>query len=395
MSKSKKIRFTNGPTPTERFWNMTEVDGDTAEITMYGDVLSQQPIDWWTGEPEPGQYITPEGFADDLAQIKDKKVINIKINSLGGDVYTALAIHNALKALPGKKNVIVEGIAASAASVIAMAGDTIKIYPGSIMMIHGVSVFIYDFFQIGDLKKLIRGMDASERAICAIYASKTKNDETTIRALMDKETWMTGAEAIAKGFADELLEGTGPQIQLNKANKMLLVNGVKHYMDGLEIPERFHIPQIAAGPKNPDSNKNKITPAKTEEGENKNMTLEELKAQHPDLVAQIEQEAVIADRNRIKEIEEIQDTIGDAEMIAEAKFTKPTNAANLALAAMKKQAALGTNFLQNRTNEMKPANNVPAATPQPADPLDLQKANKDAEAAKIAELGNTFKNLFK
>lgn len=395
MSKSKKIRFTNGPTPTERFWNMAEVDGDTAEITMYGDVLSQQPIDWWTGEPETGQYITPEGFADDLAQIKDKKVINIKINSLGGDVYTALAIHNALKALPGKKNVIVEGIAASAASVIAMAGDTIKIYPGSIMMIHGVSVFIYDFFQIGDLKKLIRGMDASERAICAIYASKTKNDETTIRALMDKETWMTGAEAIAKGFADELLEGTGPQIQLNKVNKILLVNGVKHYMDGLEIPERFHIPQIAAGPKNPDSNKNKITPAETEEGENKNMTLEELKAQHPDLVAQIEQEAVTADRNRIKEIEEIQDTIGDAEMIAEAKFTKPTNAANLALAAMKKQAALGTNFLQNRANEMKPANNVPAATPQPVDPLELQKTNKDAEAAKIAELGNTFKNLFK
>lgn len=395
MSKSKKIRFTNGPTPTERFWNMAEVDGDTAEITMYGDVLSQQPIDWWTGEPETGQYITPEGFAEDLAQIKDKKVINIKINSLGGDVYTALAIHNALKALPGKKNVIVEGIAASAASVIAMAGDTIKIYPGSIMMIHGVSVFIYDFFQIGDLKKLIRGMDASERAICAIYASKTKNDETTIRALMDKETWMTGAEAIAKGFADELLEGTGPQIQLNKVNKILLVNGVKHYMDGLEIPERFHIPQIAAGPKNPDSNKNKITPAETEEGENKNMTLEELKAQHPDLVAQIEQEAVTADRNRIKEIEEIQDTIGDAEMIAEAKFTKPTNAANLALAAMKKQAALGTNFLQNRANEMKPANNVPAATPQPVDPLELQKTNKDAEAAKIAELGNTFKNLFK
>ncbi len=395
MSKIKKIRFTNGPTPTERFWNMAEVDGDTAEITMYGDVLSQQPIDWWTGEPEPGQYITPEGFAEDLAQIKNKKVINIKINSLGGDVYTALAIHNALKALPGQKNVIVEGIAASAASVIAMAGDTIKIYPGSIMMIHGVTVFAYDFFQIGDLKKLIRGMDASERAICAIYASKTGNDETSIRAMMDKETWMTGAEAIAKGFADELLEGTDPQIQLNKANKILLVNGVKHYVDGLEIPERFHIPQIAAGPKNPDSNKNKNSPTKTEEGENKNMTLEELKAQHPELVAQIEQEAVTADRNRIKEIEEIQDTIGDAEMIAEAKFTKPTNAATLALAAIKKQAALGTSFLQNRSSEVNPANAVPAATPQPVDPLDLQKANKEAEDAKIQELGNIFKNLVK
>lgn len=393
MNSMKKIRFTNGPLPTERFWNMAEINGDTAEITMYGDVLSQQPIDWWTGEPEPGQYITPEGFAEDLAQIKNKKVINIKINSLGGDVYTALAIHNALKALPGQKNVIIEGIAASAASIIAMAGDKIKVYPGSIMMIHNVMVFVYDYFQIGDLKKLIRGMDASERAISAIYASKTKNDETSIRAMMDKETWMTGAEAIAKGFADELLEGTGPQMQLNKANKMLLVNGVKHYMDGLEIPERFHIPQIAAGPKNPDDNKNKST-----KGEQKNMTLEELKAQHPDLVAQIQQEAVANDRARIQEIEEIQDTIGDAQMIAEAKFTKPTNAADLALAAMKKQAALGADFLKNRAKETNPANKVPAGVANNIDPLDLKaatKASEEAEKAKIQELGNQFKNLFK
>ena len=389
----KNIRFTNGPAPTERFWNMAEIDGDTAEITLYGDVLSQQPINWWTGEPEPGQYITPEGFSEDLAQIKNKKIINIKINSLGGDVYTALAIHNALKALPGQKNVIIEGIAASAASVIAMAGDTIKVYPGSLMMIHGVMVFIYDYFQIGDLKKLIRGMDASERAIAAIYASKTGNDETALRALMEKETWMTGAEAIAKGFADELLEGEGPTMTLNMANKMLLVNGIKHNIDGLEIPERLHIPKIAAGPKNPDDNKNKST-----KGEPKNMTLEELKAQHPDLVAQIEQEAVAADRARIQEIEEIQDTIGDAQLIAEAKFTKPTNAANLALAAMKKQAALGAEFLQNRAKETNPANKVPAGVANNIDPLDLKaatKADEEAEKAKIAELGNQFKALFK
>ena len=64
MTSTKKIRFKNGPLPTERFWNMAEIDGDTAEITMYGDVVSAQPIDWWTGEPEPGQYITPEGFAE-------------------------------------------------------------------------------------------------------------------------------------------------------------------------------------------------------------------------------------------------------------------------------------------------------------------------------------------
>lgn len=385
MTSTKKIRFKNGPLPTERFWNMAEIDGDTAEITMYGDVVSAQPIDWWTGEPEPGQYITPEGFAEDLAQIKDKKVINIKINSLGGDVYTAIAIHNALKALPGQKNVIVEGIAASAASVIAMAGDTVKMYGGSIMMIHGVMVFIYDYMQIGDLKKVIRGMDASERAISTIYANKTGTDATIIRGMMDKETWMTGEEAVAKGFADEVLEGAAPQMQLNAAAHLLLVNGVKHNIEGLEIPARFNIPQLAAAAA-VDNKQNKIT-----KGEQKDMTLEELKAQHPELVAQIEQEAVAADRARIQEIEEIQDTIGDAEMIAAAKFTKPTNAAALALEAMKKQAKLGGDFLKNRAQETAPANKVPAAEAPEIDPQKMPgKADLEAEKAKMKELANKY-----
>lgn len=390
MSNPKKIRFKNGPLPTERFWNMAEINGDTAEITMYGDVVSAQPIDWWTGEPEPGNYITPEGFADDLEKIKDKKVINIKINSLGGDVYTAIAIHNALKALPGQKNVIVEGIAASAASVIAMAGDTVKMYAGSIMMIHGVMVFIYDYMQIGDLKKVIRGMDASERAISAIYANKTGTDATIIRGMMEKETWMTGEEAVAKGFANEVLEGAATQMQLSAANHLLLVNGVQHNIEGLEIPARFNIPQLAAGPKNPVDNKTNST-----KGEQKDMTLEELKAQYPDLVAQIEQEAVEADRARIQEIEEIQDTIGDAEMIAAAKFTKPTNAAALALAAMKKQAALGEKFLNNRKEETKAADDVKGKPAEVVDPLNIQKADQEAEKAQIKELGNKYKEIFK
>lgn len=387
---TKNISFRSGPAPTERFWNMADIDGDTAEITMYGEVVSEQPVDWWTGEELPGQYITPEGFAEDLAQIKNKKIINIKINSTGGDAYTGLAIHNALKALPGKKNVIVEGIAASAASVIAMAGDTVKMYPGSILMIHGVAVFAYDNFQIGDLKKLIRGMDAVERAMAAIYSKKTGTDETTIRAMMDKETWMTGAEAIAKGFADELIEGAGPTMSLSASGKLLLVNGIQHSTAGLDIPERFHIPKLAAGPSNPVNNKQI-----SEKGEKKEMTLEELKAKCPDLVAQIEREAVERDRARIQEIEEIQDTIGDADMIAKAKYTEPTNAAALALAAMKKQAALGASFLENRKKDLEPADDVKALAPKAENPEAMKAAEDEAMKAKISSLGEEYKRIFK
>ena len=390
---TKNIRFRNGPISAKRFWNIAEIDGDSAEITMYGDVVPQQPIDWWTGEPLPGQYISPEGFAEDLAQIKDKKIINIKINSCGGDVYTALAIHNALKSLPGHKNVIVEGIAASAASVIAMAGDTVKVYPGSIIMIHGVSCFVYDYVQISDLKKLVKAMDASERAISAIYAGKTGADETTLRAMMDKETYMAGAEAINKGFADELLDGAGPAMQLNAAENILIVNGIQHHIDGLHIPDWLHIPMLAAGLKQPVDH---ISSTPTDpKGEQNAMTLEELKEQHPDLVAQIAQDAVEKDRARIQEIEEIQDTIGDAALIAEAKFTKPTNAAELALAAMKKQAALGADYLQNRKKELQDAQDVGAEPAKADDPLNMGKADEAETKAKIAELGNLYKTVFK
>lgn len=104
-----------------KFWNVASIGDDEGEITLYGDVVSRQPVDWWTGEPEPGLYIAPESFMEDLAAVKGKSNITIKINSCGGDLYTGIAIHNAIRGLTGHKVVVVEGIAASAASVIGVA----------------------------------------------------------------------------------------------------------------------------------------------------------------------------------------------------------------------------------------------------------------------------------
>ena len=106
-----------------KFWNVASIGDDEGEIPLYGDVVSRQPVDWWTGEPEPGLYIAPESFMEDLAAVKGKSNITIKINSCGGDLYTGIAIHNAIKGLTGHKVVVVEGIAASAASVITQGAD--------------------------------------------------------------------------------------------------------------------------------------------------------------------------------------------------------------------------------------------------------------------------------
>lgn len=357
-----RIPLINGPAPAQtaqKFWNVVSAaDGDTAEITMYGDVCAQQPIDWWTGEPEPGMYITPEGFLEDLAQIKDKGQITIKLNSCGGDLYTGIAIHNALKGLKGHKTVIVEGIAASAASVIACAGDDVQVYPGSMIMIHGVAGMFRDYMTIGDLKQAIKGFDAAEQAIAEIYHAKTGTDTETLRGMMTKETWMVGQTAVDKGFANTLLGEEGPAMTLSADKKVLLVAGVRHDVKAFHnipggIPVKEGEPAApAAGTNNNTRPTNKA--GGENEGGNNPMTEQELRAQHPELVASIERAAVEAarteivasERARLQAIESIEAQIGDTQLIAEAKYGENAcDAAQLALKAMQKQAALGTAHL--------------------------------------------------
>lgn len=90
-----------------------------------------------------------------------------------------------------------------------MRGDTVTVYPGSLIMIHGVSVMLWDYMNMQDMKQLMKGMDASERAVAEIYNSKTGIEVDTLRSMMTKETWFTGREALEKGFADANQRGRG------------------------------------------------------------------------------------------------------------------------------------------------------------------------------------------
>ena len=356
MKTSNTPRLCAGPqvvqqTPT-KFWNIASVGEDSGEIVLYGDVVARQPVDWWTGEPEPGLYIAPESFMEDLAAVKGKSNITIKINSTGGDLYTGIAIHNAIKGLSGHKVVIVDGIAASAASVIACAGDEVQVYPGSMVMIHGVAGLLMDYYTLADLKKLQKDFDASERAIAEIYHAKTGIAVEQLRTMMTRETWMVGQEAIDNGFADTLLEGDGPDVSVSADKQVLLVAGIRHNIKGLHnVPSTIRINSIHAAP----AAGNKHAAAKNDgpkKEDNKTMTLEEMRAQHPDLVAQIEQQAVAnaiaQERARIEAIDSIAASVGDAQLVRDAKYGENTcTAEQLALKAMQKQAALGAKHLKD------------------------------------------------
>lgn len=354
---------TQKPAAAPKFWNMASVSDDEGEITLYGDVMSQQPVDWWTGEPEPGLYITPEGFMEDLVAVKDKSRITVKLNSCGGDLYTGIAIHNALKALSGEVNVVVEGIAASAASVIMCAGDTVTVYPGSLVMIHGVSVMLWDYLNIQDMKQLMKGMDASERAVAEIYNAKTGIAVDTLRSMMTKETWLTGREALDKGFADALKEDENePEMSMSKDKKVLYCNGVHHNIEGLHnVPGTIPIAAHATPPAaKPGVNKKPTAKAAKPEGGNKPMTAEEMRAAHPDVVAQIEQDArnaaqtqanadaVTAERQRLEAIDSIAASIPDQQLVHDAKYgDNPCTAQELCFRVMQQSAASGQQFLAN------------------------------------------------
>lgn len=401
-----QIPMINGPVPTLRqnapkFWNViSNDDGDTAEIVMYGDVCSAQPTDWWTGEAVPGMFITPEGFMEDLAAVRNKANITIRLNSGGGDLYTGIAIHDALKGLSGHKTVIIEGIAASAASVIACAGDDVQLHRGSTIMIHGVAAKYRDYMTIAGLKQAIKQIDAAEQAVANIYHAKTGIEMETLRNMMTRETWMVGQEAVEKGFANTLLDDDGPEMSLSADRKVLLVAGVRHDVSFFhsipgDIPVKTDVP--AGKP----AGTNKNTPVNNAGGKQKEakpMTEQELRAQYPELVASIEAaaaaaartEAVTAERERLQAIESIEAQIGDSELIAQAKYgDNPCTAAELALAAMQKQAKQGADFLGKLGNDAKNSGTAKVT----GDPNGGNADEGDDDETEFNGFVNAYKNM--
>jgi ATP-dependent protease ClpP protease subunit len=153
--------------------------------------------------------ITAGEFQSEINAIKSKQ-INLFINSPGGFVADGTAIYNALKQHPATVNVRVMGLAASIASVIAQAGDTIEMSPGSLMMIHEASAITLG--TASDHRKSAEVLDTMTAAIAGIYAGRSGKDASHWRALMSAETWFSDQEAVVAGLADSVVgqATTGP-----------------------------------------------------------------------------------------------------------------------------------------------------------------------------------------
>lgn len=165
-----------------------------------GEILIYEEIgqSWWNDSG-----IGAKQFAEDLKALGNVSVLNVRINSPGGDVFEGNAIKTQLEQHPATKNVFIDGLAASAASYIAMAGDHIEISKNALFMIHNASGGVLGNAE--DMRKMADLLEKIDGNIAAMYERRTELPLATIQEWMTAETWFTAEEAVTNGFADALM----------------------------------------------------------------------------------------------------------------------------------------------------------------------------------------------
>ncbi|MCC9896930.1 Clp protease ClpP [Streptococcus agalactiae] len=174
-----------------KFWNFTD-EGDVRTLRIEGQIADET---WF------GDEVTPQLFKNDLTLGTGD--ITLWINSPGGDVFAAAQIYNMLMDYQGDVHVIIDGLAASAASVIAMAGTTISMSPVAMMMIHNPWTFAQG--EAKDMAKVIEMLGEIKESIINAYELRTGLSRTKISHLMDSESWFNAKKAVELGFADKVL----------------------------------------------------------------------------------------------------------------------------------------------------------------------------------------------
>lgn len=357
------------------FWKIENAaENQTPELFVYGYIGEWDEVD-------------SKNFTSQLKQITAKELI-VRINSYGGEVFTAQAILSSLKRHPANVTVYIDGIAASAASVIAMAGNKVIMPSNAMMMIHNPLTIALG--NSGDMRDVADMLDKVRDSILAAYRDKTGLEDDRIIELMNEETWMTAAEAVEFGFADEVEQSYSVAACID--NGKLVVNGMK--ID----PSRFkNVPaqwiaesqQDDKGGSGTGENENPGTTAGKPEArkEKKPMDLEQLKAEHPDLcdklLAQGEEAGVKKERERIQAIEEME--LSDhRDLISAAKFDKPVTAEALAVQVLKAQKDQRQKITNDRKQDAEDMEDPGAETT--TDPTS-QEAKDKADLERLTNAG--------
>lgn len=348
--------------------------------------------------------------------------VTVDINSPGGVCNAAFEIYTALREYGGTVTVQVVGLAASAASLIACAGDTVRISPVGIFMIHNAACSASGDYR--DMDAAAASLRQYNAAVINAYVARTGMDRKELQDLMDHTTYLSSETAMEYGFADAVMDfgeggteeeeasgtpegGTGCDLMA-----VASVSGVNLIHPGRMREISLAIRQMQeressaedsgeiSGRPNLEDGEDALLfdISKLREGGNSEMTLEELKEKSPDLAAEIEQlvhaaeekgreegvkQGGLAERDRMKAIDSIAASLPET-MVSEAKYTNPVNAQELALAALQKNAKAGAAYLKGIASdfEQSGAADVEAVPSEASDPEDASDALANAANAK-------------
>ena len=208
----------------EEFWKFKNNADGAAELLLYGEISDAS---WY------GDEVTPKKFAEDLAACGGK-ALTVRVNSPGGDVFAAQAIYNQLKAYTGNVTVKIDGMCASAATVIACAGETVIMPSNTIYMIHNPKSAMLGYYDAVQLGKVSDRLTTVKQTIVNVYMGRVRNalSEVQVKHKMDAEEWMTADKAKEYGFVDEITDEI--PIENRWEDNLLIVNSVSCKLDRFE-----------------------------------------------------------------------------------------------------------------------------------------------------------------
>lgn len=222
-------RITKNSQENNIFWQIkNEAEEEEAELVLYGEIANSS---WYEDD------VTPKQFAEDLKALGGKD-LKLRINSPGGDVFAAQAIYNQLKSYTGNITACIDGMAASAATIITCAADKVVMPSNGIFMIHNPMCIVMGYMNVPKLKKMTDMLTVVKQTIVNVYMKKCKNvSESKLNKLMDAETWMNADEALDYGFVDEV--DADEQVNNFLQGGVAVVNNVSIDMTRFKQPEKL------------------------------------------------------------------------------------------------------------------------------------------------------------
>lgn len=373
--------------------HMEAENSDTAEVMLYGEIVEDGPK-WWKWSEEDKSAAEFDKAIKDVMKGGAKKLL-LRINSPGGVCTESVAMRSILANAGFEEiNIRIEGMCASAATDIAtLPGAHVAIAEGSEYMIH--NPWCYALGNANELEHTIERLRNIEKMSRGFYMKRTGQAEEQIKDWMDAETWFTADQAVEYGFADEVLEA---EVKGETPAAACVTSRVMATMRNLykAVPEQ--IAEKDAEPAAPTptvSYEAPVAGASTEINQHeeehdtmdiKDINVDQLRAENPALLEQIQQSAVAAERARQDEIDALTDP-GYEELAAQAK-ANGTSPADFVKQLVQAKKAKGAGFMAARQQETAPAQNVPGGEPASNHKTEEQEIQDNAKA--VAEYAKQY-----